>query len=111
MHMLDVQGVGMLKSIIRIGAIAAAAGAIIFLTPVAPVANAGAPAAPAFAKGDRLPTLVKGAACAQRAWPNYEQGCLFDSRRPAADVRKVSVINLDKRAMPSPARVLEVASR
>jgi hypothetical protein len=112
MHALDVQGNEMLKSVIRIAAIAGIAGAIMSFTPVAPMANgAGAPAEPAFAKGDRLPTLVKGAACAQRAWPNYEPGCLFDKRRLADEVRKISVISLDRRDMQSPGPVLEVASR
>jgi hypothetical protein len=102
----------MLKSIIRVGAIVSAASAIVFLTPVAPMANTGTLEVAAFAKGDRLPTLVKGAACTQRAWPDYEAGCLFDTRRSADDVRKVSVVNLDKRRMQSPAPAVRVlASR
>jgi hypothetical protein len=46
------------------------------------------------AKGDRLPVLVKGAACSSRAWPNYEPNCQFDMRRPFAEMRTVRIIAL-----------------
>jgi hypothetical protein len=105
----------MLKSTRQIAAAGLIAGVVIFLTSVAPQANipGGNAASPqAFAKGDRLPVLTKGAKCSQRAWPNYEQNCLFDNRRSADDVRKVGVVNLDKRDMQPRAPILEVlASR
>ena len=46
------------------------------------------------AKSDRLPVLVKGAACSSRGWPNYEQSCQFDKRRSVDDTRVVRVIAL-----------------
>jgi hypothetical protein len=45
-------------------------------------------------KGDRLPTLQKGAACSSRGWPNYEPRCQFDMRRPWADMPTVRIIAL-----------------
>jgi hypothetical protein len=46
-----------------------------------------------LAKADRLPQLLTGAACSARGWPNYEQRCQFDLRRPAdALSRTVRVI-------------------
>jgi hypothetical protein len=53
--------------------------------------------AKAHAKGDRLPARVTGTACSTLGWPHYEQSCLFDSRRPAAEPRTVRVIALVKR--------------
>jgi hypothetical protein len=44
------------------------------------------------AKADRLPVVVKGAACSTRGWPHYEQKCQFDRRRPAGDVQTVRII-------------------
>jgi hypothetical protein len=45
-------------------------------------------------KGDRLPTLLKGAACSTQGWPHYEQRCLFDWRRDADDMPIVRIIAL-----------------
>jgi hypothetical protein len=103
----------MLKIISQIAASALIAGVIVFLTPVAPQANVpeAKSASQVAAKADRLTAPVTGAACSQRAWPHYEQNCLFDNRRSAGDVRKVSVVNLDRRDMPARAAVIEVASR
>jgi hypothetical protein len=104
----------MLKIASQIAASALIAGAFVFLTSVAPQANVpGIEAAlpQAVATVERLPVAAKGAACSQRAWPNYAQNCLFDNRRSADDVRKVSVVNLDRREMQSRAPVIEVASR
>jgi hypothetical protein len=84
------------------------AGVIVFLTSVVPEAKAAKDtAAPAFAKGDRL-VVVKGAACSRRSWPNYEEHCLFDSRRSADEARKVFVVDLDRREMPSRAPIIDV---
>ena len=70
----------------------------IFLTPgVVPEANAHPEmtvALPAPALVDRFPAIAKGNACSSRGWPNYEQGCLFDLRTPANDLRTVRVIVL-----------------
>jgi hypothetical protein len=99
------------KSIIRAVAIAGTAVAIMLFAPVAPIATAETPDTIVLAKGDRLVTAVKGSPCAQRAWPNYEQGCLFDKRRPADEVRKISMVNLDRQELSSVAAVLNTASR
>jgi hypothetical protein len=48
----------------------------------------------AYAKGDRLPVLGKGAACSSLGWPHYEPSCKFDMRRPADDMRPVRIIAL-----------------
>lgn len=44
-------------------------------------------------KRDRL-VIPKGAACSTLGWPNYEQSCQFDMRRPADDMRAIRVIAL-----------------
>jgi hypothetical protein len=90
----------MFKSI-TLNAIAAVATATlvatltIFLTPgVVPEAKAYPQvtvALPALV----LPPIAKGNACSSRGWPHFEQGCLFDVRVPANDVRgSVRVIGL-----------------
>jgi hypothetical protein len=56
--------------------------------------QASAVVALAHSKGDRLPTLTKGAACSSLGWPHYEQACQFDMRRPADEMRAVRVIAL-----------------
>lgn len=105
----------MLKSLIAIAAAALVAGLVVFLTAVAPEAEAGTQSATQAAiqaanlaeaasrqpraKGDRLAVFVKGAACSPRGWPHYEQTCLFDLRR--SEVRKVRIIDLNARQMPS----------
>ena len=101
----------MLKSIISMAAAALIAGLMVFLTSVAPEVNAAEVkrALPQpFAMADRLPILVKGAACSQRSWPHYEQSCLFDKRVSADKVRKVRVINFDRREMQARAPTLEI---
>ncbi len=47
-----------------------------------------------YAKGDRLPVLEKGAICSSRGWPYYDPGCLYDMRRPFAEMRTVRMIAL-----------------
>jgi hypothetical protein len=83
------------------GAIVAAAfvaGLAAFLTSTAQEANAEpqvtvAPQHLAI-KGDRLAQSPKGAACSSRGWPNYEQACQFDVRRPGDEAKTVRVIAL-----------------
>jgi len=76
------------------------AGLAVLLSFVAPEARAGSQVLvkgavhQSLAKGDRLPRLVKGAACSIRGWPHYEQSCQFDMRRPADEARAVRVIAL-----------------
>lgn len=45
-------------------------------------------------KADRLTSVARGSACSLQGWPNYEQECQFDMRRPADDTRTVRVISL-----------------
>jgi hypothetical protein len=45
-------------------------------------------------KADRFPTPLKGAACSTLGWPHYEQGCQFDQRRDADNIRTVRIIAL-----------------
>jgi hypothetical protein len=44
------------------------------------------------ARSDRLRVPVKGAACSQRGWPDFEQNCQFDFRESAGTARAVRVI-------------------
>ena len=100
MHVSDVQRHTMFKPISRIAAAAVIAGVFVFLTSVAPKANVpgDGPALPqaSSAKSERLPGSVKGAACSQRAWPNFEQSCQFDLIRPANQARSVRVLALSR---------------
>ena len=97
MHARDVQGNRLFKTIIRMAVAAAIAGLFVFATSAAPKANVSVDTRPlpqAFATGDRLPLHVKGAACSQHAWPNFEQRCQFDFRNPESEARTVRVIDL-----------------
>ena len=83
--------------IIKIATAAAIAGVVVFLTTLAPQANApgGTRVLPqATSKGDRLPLAVKGAACSEHGWPDFERRCQFDFRRPANEKQQVRVIAL-----------------
>jgi hypothetical protein len=94
----------MLKSIIAksITAVASAgfgAAVVVALTSGAPEAKADtslllAPQHQSSAKSDRIPTLLKGAACSSRGWPHYEARCQSDLRQPASEARPVRVIAL-----------------
>jgi hypothetical protein len=48
------------------------------------------PEPPAIAEGPLI--LLKGGACSLLEWPNYEQSCQFDQRRPARVMRTVRII-------------------
>ena len=98
-----VRGFTMFKSlaarfITAVAAAALVAGVTVFLTPAAPDARAElkvqSTVNPPLAKDDHLPVRVTGPACSLRGWPHYEQSCLFDSRHPADEMRKVRVIAL-----------------
>ncbi len=86
------------QSITAIGAAALAAGLVVFLISAGPEARAESQVEDAVhqphAQDDRLPVLVKRAACSARGWPHYEQSCIFDMRRPANEARTVRVIAL-----------------
>lgn len=83
--------------IIKIAVAAAIAGIVVFLTALAPQANAPVDtrALPqASTKADRLPVAVKGAACSKNGWPDFEQRCQFDFRKPANEWHEVRVVAL-----------------
>jgi len=90
------------KTIIRMAAAVAVAGAVALAVTFAPAANgntlkgdAGERALPlAFAKADRLRVPVTARTCMQHNWPNFEVRCLFDAREPAGEARTVRVIAL-----------------
>ena len=97
MNVLDLQRREMFKPIIGMAAAAAIAGLVVFTTPDVPKANA--PDAKGalrslFTKSDRLALSVKGTACSQRGWPDFEQNCQFDLRQPADEMRTVRVLDL-----------------
>jgi hypothetical protein len=82
----------------------AGAGLAAFLISVVPEVKAEAPITGSqqvsgaksdlLPKPDRLPALANGAACLAQAWPQYDQSCRFDRRRPADAARMVRVIAL-----------------
>jgi hypothetical protein len=83
--------------IIKIAVAAGIAGVVVFLTTLAPQATAPVDtrALPqASTKADRLPLAVKGAACSKNGWPDFEQRCQFDFRKPANKEQKVRIIAL-----------------
>jgi hypothetical protein len=90
----------LITTIASVGAIVAASligGVAVFLLGVPEVRAEALDKAAVHrlqAKGDRLPVLVKGTACSAQGWPHYEQGCQFDMRRPADEVRTVRIVAL-----------------
>ncbi len=87
------------KSITAVATAGLAAGVVVVLTSGVPEAKADtlvllAPQHQSNAKSDRIPALLKGAACSSRGWPHYEPRCQFDLRRPANEARTVRVIAL-----------------
>jgi hypothetical protein len=83
------------QSIVVVGVAAMVATAATFLTSIVPEAKAETHVSGALhqvpSKGDRFSARVKGSACLH-SWPNYEQGCQFDLRRPANEARTVRVV-------------------
>ena len=91
---------------VTVAAAAIIAGGMAIFVILAPPAKARPQVASAvvehvLAKGDRLRPLVKGAACSERSWPNYEQICQFDLRTSADQVRPVRVLDLERARTPS----------
>jgi hypothetical protein len=83
------------KSILAIGAAAVLVTAAAFIASVVPEAKAATRVTTAFnhlnAAGDRPSAAAAGSACSH-SWPNYEQSCQFDLRRPVGEMRTVRVI-------------------
>jgi hypothetical protein len=88
------------QSIAAVATAAVTASLAVFLTSAVPEAKAepimSAVQQPPLAKSDRLPVVVKGAACSTRGWPHYEQNCQFDLRRSADDRGTVRVVGLTR---------------
>jgi hypothetical protein len=84
------------KSVVSIAAAVLLLGLPFLFASVAPEARAATQVEGSLhqpdAKGDRLPAPVVGAACSSQGWPNYEQSCQFDLRRPAHAARTVRII-------------------
>jgi hypothetical protein len=90
----------LIKVHMRIAIAAVVSGLIVVLTAgLFVVLTADAPGADVAelerAQHDRLPVIMKGAACSQRGWPHYERSCLFDKRESVDEARKVRVIDLE----------------
>jgi hypothetical protein len=95
MRIRDLQFNKGFRPIIKIAVAAAIASLVVFLTTLTPHANAPADTGPlpqATSKGDRLPLAVKGTACSKHGWPDFEQRCQFDFRKPANEDQQVRVI-------------------
>ena len=82
------------KSIMLAAAAVLVAGITAFSTAAVPEANARPLVVVLHAKGDRLPTRVRGSACSLRSWPYYDRDCQFDLRRPANEAGVVRLIAL-----------------
>ena len=82
------------KSIALVAAAALVAGVAAFSISAVPEANAKTLVVLPHAKGDRLPTRVRGPACSLRSWPYYDRDCQFDRRRPANEAAAVRLIAL-----------------
>ena len=86
------------KSVTAMAAAALLAGLAVLFAAIVPEARAETQVDgslhPSYAKGDRLPAVEMGAACSAHGWPNYEQSCQFDLRRPAHEARAVRIIAL-----------------
>jgi hypothetical protein len=86
------------RSFIAVAVAAIVASQVALLTAIAP---SGATPVHALyqlpAKGDRLPSILKGAACSSFGWPHYEPSCLYDFRTSSDDVRTVRIIALPSR--------------
>jgi hypothetical protein len=82
------------KSIMLVAAAVLVAGIAAFSTAAVPEANARSLVVVPHAKGDRLPTRVRGPACSLRSWPYYDRDCQFDLRRPANEAGVVRLIAL-----------------
>ena len=75
---------------------AVAAGLVVFLTSGVPVAKA-APQLQLAAQppqADPAPAVTTASGCSSQAWPNYDQGCLFDLRGSGDEPRIIRVIAL-----------------
>jgi hypothetical protein len=90
----------MFKPIVRMAAAVIVAGVVSLAITAAPTARAvngnGAKLAlpQLMGKADRLRVPVRGAACSQHNWPNFEAKCLFDARQNAGEARGVRIIAL-----------------
>jgi hypothetical protein len=76
------------------------AGLFIFFQPATPDSNFSPrdrvqAQAQHNAKSGRISVSTTGAACSQRAWPNYEQSCLVDERG-GAEMRTVRMVGVDR---------------
>jgi hypothetical protein len=47
-------------------------------------------------KADRLDIGARAGACAEQTWPFYDTSCIYDSERPASEVRKVRLVHTDR---------------
>jgi hypothetical protein len=80
-----------------IGACAAAAPVCGSLTLVSEeISQVGFGSSNAAVKGDRVDGDARAVTCSQYAWPYYDSACLYDSRRPADEVRKVRIVSIDR---------------
>ena len=90
----------MFKPIVRMAAAVVVAGVIALAITAAPAARAVNSTAvkqvssQLTGKADRLRVPVRGAACSQHSWPNFEAKCLFYSRQDAGEARAVRIIAL-----------------
>ena len=89
----------MIKLISAVSAAALLAAVVIALPGITPEVSANTPdqagAQQPAAKGDRQAVHALGAACSPKAWPYFDQDCLFESRWQG-DKRAVRVVSTDR---------------
>jgi hypothetical protein len=81
------------KSVTVVAVAGLLAGLVALSMSTIPEAKANSQLAVA-AKGDKLPTRVRGTACSIRSWPYYDQNCQFDLRQPVNNAGEVRLIGL-----------------
>ena len=85
----------MFNSAIKIAVAAVIAGLVVLAASASPKANArDVSAAPVSGKSDRMAFALRGTACSQHGWPDFERECQFDVRMPANEARAVRVLAL-----------------
>lgn len=82
---------------VKLIAMCAAATFVLYLSTLVLIANSQATSGrPNAIKDDRLDSGDRAAPCSQYTWPYYDSACLYDSQRPASEVRKVRVVPIGR---------------
>jgi hypothetical protein len=83
----------MLKALSAVAVAAIVAAGVTLLPGFAPQVEASTPQA--LAKSDRLDARPVGAACSEKAWPNFEASCLRQAASRTT-VKQVRLVTADR---------------